>query len=65
MKALTIQIDNATLARLQRSAGRDGITVDAAILDGIRVWVEAEEEAAGKARGALHDVFTTLPTGLN
>jgi hypothetical protein len=45
MKTLTIQINNATLARLQRSAGRDGITLDGAILDGIGAYIQADEDA--------------------
>jgi hypothetical protein len=46
MKSLMLKIDNATLARLQRSAERDGITINAAILDGIGAYIEAEEAAA-------------------
>jgi hypothetical protein len=63
MKSLIVKIDNATLARLQRSAERDGITIDAAILDGIRAYIQGEEEAPERA--PLRNVFPNPSTGLN
>jgi hypothetical protein len=46
MKYLTLTMDKPLFERLERAASRDGITLNAAILDGIGAYCQAAEEAS-------------------
>jgi hypothetical protein len=45
MRELTLTVNESLFHRLQRSVLRDGMTLNTAILEGIKAYIEGEESA--------------------
>ncbi len=60
---LTLALNSSLFARLQASAIRDGKTINAAILEGIGAYIEAEESANADSDASFGS--GSLVSGLN